>query len=100
MPDESTADDDAEFERKDADSVTLYKVSDANGALQVDTISTKPIRQDMLKSEVCFDFTNAFDCLVLFTYIYRCRIASFWILATPSMCGLVEVQHKQRKRKQ
>lgn len=52
VPEASTSEDDAEFERKDAAAVTLYKVSDAAGSLQVDTISAKPIRQDMLKSEV------------------------------------------------
>lgn len=54
MPDESAAEEDAAFERRDAAAVTLYKVSDAGGSLQVDTISTKPIRQEMLKSEDCF----------------------------------------------
>lgn len=54
VPDESTSEEDEAFERRDADGVTLYKVSDANGALQVDTISTKPIRQEMLKREDCF----------------------------------------------
>lgn len=77
VPDETTADDDAAFENKDAAAVTLYKVyfahnlkyqinqsafhllitfseqvSDAGGSLNVETISTKPIRQEMLKSEV------------------------------------------------
>lgn len=55
VPEESTADEDASFETKDAAAVTLYKVSDSAGSLQVDTISTKPIRQDMLKSEVSVD---------------------------------------------
>lgn len=52
VPDESTSDDDAAFETKDAAAVTLYKVTDAAGSLKVETISTKPIHQDMLKSEV------------------------------------------------
>lgn len=56
VPEESSSEDDAEFETKDAAAVTLYKVSDAAGALQVDTISAKPIRQDMLKTEVSFFF--------------------------------------------
>lgn len=54
VPDESAAEEDAVFETRDAAAVTLYKVSDAAGNLQVDTISTKPIRQEMLKSEDCF----------------------------------------------
>lgn len=54
VPEETTSEDDAEFETKDAAAVTLYKVSDANGQLQVDTISQKPIRQEFLKTEDCF----------------------------------------------
>lgn len=54
VPDESAAEEDAIFESRDAAAVTLYKVSDAGGSLQVDTISTKPIRQEMLKSDDCF----------------------------------------------
>lgn len=57
VPDESAAEEDESFERKDAASVTLYKVSDSAGSLQVDTISTKPIRQEMLKSEVSAIFS-------------------------------------------
>lgn len=64
VPEESTADEDAAFETKDAAAVTLYKVSDSAGSLQVDTISTKPIRQEMLKSEV------SVDCVFMF-----CRIS-------------------------
>lgn len=56
VPEESTADEDAAFETKDAAAITLYKVSDSAGSLQVDTISTKPIRQEMLKSEVSVDY--------------------------------------------
>lgn len=52
MPDESAAEEDSAFETKDAAAVTLYKVTDAGGSLKVETISTKPIRQEMLKSEV------------------------------------------------
>lgn len=54
VPEDSTAEEDSVFETKDASAVTLYKVSDAGGSLKVDTISTKPIRQEMLKSEVKF----------------------------------------------
>lgn len=52
VPEASTSEEDEEFERNDANAVTLYKVSDASGRLQVDTISIKPLRQDMLKTEV------------------------------------------------
>lgn len=54
VPDDSTAEEDGAFETKDAAGVTLYKVTDAAGSLKVETISTKPIRQEMLKSEDCF----------------------------------------------
>lgn len=63
VPEESTADEDAAFETKDAAAVTLYKVSDSAGSLQVDTISTKPIRQEMLKSEVSADRVFMF-CMI------------------------------------
>lgn len=52
VPEDSTAEEDGAFETKDAAGVTLYKVTDAAGSLKVETISTKPIRQEMLKSEV------------------------------------------------
>lgn len=52
VPDESAAEEDEAFERKDADSITLYKVSDSSGSLKVEQIGTKPLRQDMLKTEV------------------------------------------------
>lgn len=54
VPDESTSEEDSVFETRDANGVTLYKVSDAAGSLQVQTISTKPIRQEMLKPDDCF----------------------------------------------
>lgn len=59
VPEDSTAEDDAAFETADAAAVTLYKVTDAGGALKVETISTKPIRQEMLKSEVCKSYQHA-----------------------------------------
>lgn len=52
VPEETVGEDDGAFETKDAAAVTLYKVTDAGGSLKVETISTKPIRQEMLKSEV------------------------------------------------
>lgn len=54
MPDESTSEDDEAFERQDERAVTLYKVSDASGALQVDTISQRPLKQEQLRTEDCF----------------------------------------------
>ncbi|EDW58455.1 gelsolin isoform X1 [Drosophila virilis] len=54
VPEESTSDEDGAFERTDAAAVTLYKVSDASGRLQVDTIAQKPLRQAMLDTRDCF----------------------------------------------
>lgn len=54
VPDESTSEDDEAFEAQEERSVTLYKVSDASGKLQVDTVAQRPLRQDMLKTEDCF----------------------------------------------
>ncbi|XP_017848746.1 gelsolin isoform X2 [Drosophila busckii] len=54
VPEESTSEDDEAFERADAASVTLYKVSDASGKLQVDTVAQKPLRQAMLDTRDCF----------------------------------------------
>ncbi|EDW16986.1 gelsolin isoform X1 [Drosophila mojavensis] len=54
VPEESSADEDGAFERTDAAAVTLYKVSDASGNLQVDTIAQKPLRQAMLDTRDCF----------------------------------------------
>lgn len=54
VPEEDSAEDDATFEANHADGVTLYKVSDASGSLLVESISTRPIKQEMLKTEDCF----------------------------------------------
>uniref|UniRef100_A0A1A9WIF6 Gelsolin-like domain-containing protein n=1 Tax=Glossina brevipalpis TaxID=37001 RepID=A0A1A9WIF6_9MUSC len=54
VPDESTAEEDGVFETTDANSVTLYKVSDASGSLKIDPISQKPLRQEMLNTQDCF----------------------------------------------
>ncbi|XP_062124110.1 gelsolin isoform X1 [Drosophila sulfurigaster albostrigata] len=54
VPEESSADEDGAFERTDAAAVTLYKVSDASGKLQVDTIGQKPLSQSMLDTRDCF----------------------------------------------
>uniref|UniRef100_T1GNX6 Gelsolin-like domain-containing protein n=1 Tax=Megaselia scalaris TaxID=36166 RepID=T1GNX6_MEGSC len=54
VPDESTAEEDSVFEKADENLVTLYKVSDQSGKLKVDTVATKPLRQEMLDSKDCF----------------------------------------------
>ncbi|XP_016992685.2 gelsolin isoform X1 [Drosophila takahashii] len=54
VPEESTADEDGAFERTDAAAVSLYKVSDGSGKLQVDAISQKPLTQAMLDTRECF----------------------------------------------
>lgn len=54
VPEESAAEEDAAFETADANSVTLYKVSDASGKLKIDTVAQKPLRQEMLETSDCF----------------------------------------------
>uniref|UniRef100_A0A1I8NXC0 Gelsolin n=2 Tax=Stomoxys calcitrans TaxID=35570 RepID=A0A1I8NXC0_STOCA len=54
VPEESTAEEDGAFETADANSVTLYKVSDSTGKLKIDPIAQKPLRQEMLQSQDCF----------------------------------------------
>ncbi|KAI8044788.1 gelsolin isoform X1 [Drosophila gunungcola] len=54
VPEESTADEDGAFERTDAAAVSLYKVSDASGKLQVDAVAQKPLTQAMLDTRECF----------------------------------------------
>lgn len=57
VPEESTADEDAHFETADAGLVTLYKVSDASGSLSVDAISTRPLKQEMMETQVSQNWT-------------------------------------------
>ncbi|XP_075147928.1 gelsolin isoform X2 [Haematobia irritans] len=54
VPEESVAEEDGAFETADANSVSLYKVSDSTGKLKIDPISQKPLRQEMLQSQDCF----------------------------------------------
>jgi gelsolin len=54
VPDESVAEDDEAFERKDESATTLYTVSDASGNLKVDPIGQKPLKQEMLNTNDCF----------------------------------------------
>ncbi|XP_054726813.1 gelsolin-like [Anastrepha obliqua] len=54
VPDEAAEQEDGAFETADANSVTLYKVSDAKSGLKIDPISTKPLRQEMLDTNDCF----------------------------------------------
>lgn len=54
VPEELAAEEDAAFETTDANSVTLYKVSDSSGKLKIEQISQKPLRQEMLDTRECF----------------------------------------------
>jgi len=54
VPDESTSEDDETFEKGDERATTLYHVSDASGALKVETVATKPLKQEMLNTNDCF----------------------------------------------
>ncbi|CAG0902194.1 unnamed protein product [Darwinula stevensoni] len=52
LADASVAGDDAEHERQEHATVALHKISDESGALNVVKIGEKPLRQDMLDSQV------------------------------------------------
>lgn len=54
VPDESTDEEDGAFETADIKAVTLYKVSDASGSLEIEKISEKPLRQEMLSTDDSF----------------------------------------------
>ncbi|XP_046804094.1 gelsolin isoform X1 [Lucilia cuprina] len=54
VPEESAAEEDAAFETADANSVTLYKVTDSSGKLKIEAIAQKPLRQEMLDTRDCF----------------------------------------------
>ncbi|KAG4075921.1 hypothetical protein HA402_003747 [Bradysia odoriphaga] len=54
VPDESAGEDDGAFEKNDAATITLYKVSDDGGSLQVQPISSRPLTQAMLATDDCF----------------------------------------------
>ncbi|XP_067616887.1 gelsolin-like [Eurosta solidaginis] len=52
---EGTADEeDGVFEEADIKAVTLYKVSDASGSLEIEKIAEKPLRQEMLHTDDSF----------------------------------------------
>lgn len=53
LPEEVKGEDEA-FERDADTTVSLYKVSDASGALQVDKVGEKPLEQNLLKTDVSF----------------------------------------------
>ena len=52
VPEESAGEDDAVFEQNEERSVTLYTVSDATGSLQVNPVAQKPLKQEMLNTNV------------------------------------------------
>lgn len=54
VPDETADEEDGAFEAADIQAVTLYKVSDASGSLEIDKISEKPLRQEMLNTDDSF----------------------------------------------
>ncbi|KAL0275575.1 UNVERIFIED_CONTAM: hypothetical protein PYX00_003387 [Menopon gallinae] len=54
VPDESSAENDEKFETNYDNKVSLYKVSDSSGGLQVEKLSEKPLSRSMLQSEDCF----------------------------------------------
>jgi len=54
VPEESVDEEDGAFEIRDANAVTLYKVTETNGKTKIDTISSKPLKQEMLDTRDCF----------------------------------------------
>ncbi|KRT78520.1 hypothetical protein AMK59_6774, partial [Oryctes borbonicus] len=54
IPDESVAGSDDEFESDEERTVTLYKVSDSTGSIQITPISSKPLKQAYLDTNDCF----------------------------------------------
>ncbi|XP_055624818.1 gelsolin-like isoform X2 [Toxorhynchites rutilus septentrionalis] len=52
VPEES--ENDESFEENDSRTVTLYKVSDADGSLTVTPVGERPLKQNMLESNDCF----------------------------------------------
>lgn len=61
IPDESAGGDDEEFETSQEKVVTLYRVSDASGRMEVSKVSSKPLQQSVLDTNDCFilDTTDA-----------------------------------------
>lgn len=54
VADESAGGDDEAFERNQETTTTLYRVSDAKGKLQIDTVASKPLQQSLLDTNDCF----------------------------------------------
>ncbi|GJQ68568.1 hypothetical protein Trydic_g14415 [Trypoxylus dichotomus] len=54
IPDESVGGSDDEFESGEERSVTLYKVSDATGSVEITPIGNKPLKQAYLDTNDCF----------------------------------------------
>lgn len=72
VPEESEGEDDGAFEKRDTAAITLYKVSDDGGSLQVAPISTRPLTQAMLATEVYFhNCSGVVDVKTGFSYVIR-----------------------------
>lgn len=54
VPDENVGGDDEQFEKSEEKETTLYRVSDANGKMEVVKVATKPLQQSMLDTNDCF----------------------------------------------
>ncbi|CAG9816465.1 unnamed protein product, partial [Phaedon cochleariae] len=61
VPDKSTGDDDQHFETVEEGHVTLYRVSDSTGAVQITPVGQKPLEASLLDPNDCFilDTTDA-----------------------------------------
>lgn len=58
MADEKVGGDDEAFEHTEEKAVTLYRVSDNDGSVNITEVSVKPLSQDLLDNNVgvCTDF--------------------------------------------
>ncbi|KAF5272844.1 hypothetical protein FQR65_LT00440 [Abscondita terminalis] len=54
VPDESAGGDDEQFESSQERTVTLHRVSDSSGRMQVEQVGQKPLRQAQLDANDCF----------------------------------------------
>lgn len=54
VPEDSAGGDDAEFETSEESSVSLYRVSDASGTMNIDKVAQKPLEASLLDPNDCF----------------------------------------------
>lgn len=96
-PDEvaEDSDDDAIYETKDSAAITLYKVSDDGGSLQVEEIASKPLTQSMLNTEV--SLTSLKKWYQFVSRVFEHRTALFWTPESESTYGWAKKQRPRKK---